>query len=141
MGSASAKKRTKNSPIPSPSARKKKVVGPAEEDWSDREYLFEYDSDDFGSTTGDDKPGKKKSDQSEASPKRLSSERPNKNGEKKVKKKAIKSESKEDNEKISKKTIKKKKKHPATEESVDVPDEFLTPRRKARSLKSKMLKL
>jgi hypothetical protein len=139
--SAAAKKRMKNSPIPSPNSRKQKVVGPREEDWSDREYLFEYDSDDLGSTTGDDNTGKKKYEKTEALPKRQTSERPNKNGEKKVKKKSINSESKEDKEKTLKKPIKKKKKDLTTEESVDVSDEFLTPRRKARSLKSKMLKL
>lgn len=138
---AAAIKRTKNSPIPSPSSRKQKVLGPREVDWSNKEYLFEYDSDDLGSTTGGDIPGKKKSEKTEALPKRQTSESRNKNGEKKVKKKAINSESKEDKEKISKKPIKKKKKDSTIEESVDVPDEGLTPRRKSRFLKSKMLKL
>jgi len=141
--SVAPKKRLKNSPIPSPNSRKPKVVGPREEDWSEKEYLFEYDSDDLGSTKSGDIPGKKKSEKTEALSKlkRQVSEKRNKNGEKKVKKKAINSESKEDKEKISKKPIKKKKKDPTTDESVDTPEEVLTPRRKARSLKSKMLKL
>jgi len=130
LSPAPAKKKMSNVPVPSPKPNKSKVVD--DDDWSNRSYLLNYDTDDFNTLDGDTHSGSSLESKPEKSEETTNPQMPGKPTEKKGRSKSAGSNGKKGKDKSKKKTAKKKKKKSGADESNDVTsDVFERPKRRS----------
>jgi hypothetical protein len=121
-----------NVPIPSPKPNKSIVVD--DDDWSNRSYLLNYDTDDFDTLDGDTHSGSSLESKPEKLEEKTNRQMPEKPTEKKGRSKSVGSNGEKGKKDKSKKkaTKKKKKKKSGDEESNDVTsDVFERPKRRS----------